>query len=210
MDHQQHHEPQVLDHNYDGIQEYDNPTPGWWNLIFYGAIVFSVLYIIFFHFSPYGWTYADQMKWRQAAIAKRQQAAAKASYGSLEPARDNLMRLSANKAALDAAKGLFMGKCAACHTQTGGGLVGPNLTDDVAKNIKQPEDVFKVISQGVTGTAMPAWEPQIGKDDCVLLAAYVIALRGTNVEGGKAPEGEPMPQWPAPRAADQTEAPSES
>ena len=195
------HEPQVLDHNFDGIQEYDNPTPGWWSLIFYGAMVFSVLYFLFFNFSPYGWTAQDQMNWQKAAMEKRAAATAAASYGSLEPTQSNLMRLSVQPAVIKTAKNLFNGRCAACHTQNGGGLVGPNLTDNVAKNIKMPEDVYKVVSGGVPGTAMIAWEPQLGKDDCVILAAYVISLRGTNVQGGKAPEGEPMPAWPAPPAA---------
>ena len=198
---QESHEPQVLDHNFDGIQEYDNPTPGWWNLIFYGAMVFSVLYVLFFNFSPYGWTAQYQMKWQKAAMEKRAAATVAASYGSLEPTQSNLMRLSVQPAAIAAAKKLFSGRCAACHTQNGGGLVGPNLTDNVAKDIKMPEDVYKVISKGVPGTAMIAWEPQLGKDNCALLAAYVISLRGTNVQGGKAPEGEPMPAWPAPPAA---------
>lgn len=28
----------ILEHNYDGIQEYDNPTPGWWHWLFWASI----------------------------------------------------------------------------------------------------------------------------------------------------------------------------
>ena len=42
----------LTDHLYDGIMEYDNPTPGWWHLIFFGTIVFSLLYFPVYHFSP--------------------------------------------------------------------------------------------------------------------------------------------------------------
>jgi cbb3-type cytochrome c oxidase subunit III len=35
---------QLLDHNYDGIQEFDNPMPRWWVYLFWATIVFSVLY----------------------------------------------------------------------------------------------------------------------------------------------------------------------
>lgn len=45
-------EVKVLDHNYDGIQEMDNPLPNWWLATFYGAIVFSVLYVGYYHFGP--------------------------------------------------------------------------------------------------------------------------------------------------------------
>ena len=40
------HEPQdqLLDHSYDGIQEFDNPMPRWWVYLFWVTIVFSVLY----------------------------------------------------------------------------------------------------------------------------------------------------------------------
>ena len=53
----------LLEHEYDGIREYDNPTPTWWHLIFLSTAVFSVLYLIFFHLGPLvgtnGWTLAQ-------------------------------------------------------------------------------------------------------------------------------------------------------
>jgi cytochrome c oxidase cbb3-type subunit 3 len=34
----------LLEHSYDGIQEFDNPMPRWWVYIFWVTIIFSVLY----------------------------------------------------------------------------------------------------------------------------------------------------------------------
>lgn len=36
----------LIDHNYDGIQEFDNPLPRWWVYLFYATIVFSILYYL--------------------------------------------------------------------------------------------------------------------------------------------------------------------
>ncbi|NIP15658.1 MAG: cytochrome C oxidase Cbb3, partial [Pseudomonadales bacterium] len=41
---------QLLDHNYDGIQEYDNPLPRWWLWLFWITIVFSAFYFVYYHF----------------------------------------------------------------------------------------------------------------------------------------------------------------
>ena len=41
-----HDEDRLLDHDYDGIQEYDNPMPRWWLWIFWATIVFAVLYCV--------------------------------------------------------------------------------------------------------------------------------------------------------------------
>jgi cytochrome c oxidase cbb3-type subunit 3 len=38
----------LLDHQYDGIQEYDNPMPRWWVWIFWGSFWFSLAYL--FHY----------------------------------------------------------------------------------------------------------------------------------------------------------------
>jgi mono/diheme cytochrome c family protein len=40
---------EVLDHDFDGIQEYDNELPGWWKNLFYLSIAFAVLYLLHFH-----------------------------------------------------------------------------------------------------------------------------------------------------------------
>ena len=40
----------LLDHAYDGIQEYDNPLPRWWLALFWATIIFTPLYILYFHF----------------------------------------------------------------------------------------------------------------------------------------------------------------
>ena len=45
-------ETNILSHCYDGIREYDNPLPGWWLAIFYGSMVWSLLYALFFHLGP--------------------------------------------------------------------------------------------------------------------------------------------------------------
>ena len=40
----------ILDHNYDGIQEMDNPLPSWWTLLFYATIIFAAIYYYVYEF----------------------------------------------------------------------------------------------------------------------------------------------------------------
>jgi mono/diheme cytochrome c family protein len=39
----------LLDHNYDGIQELDNDLPPWWLWLFYATIIWSVIYLFYYH-----------------------------------------------------------------------------------------------------------------------------------------------------------------
>src|SRR6476661_5685554 len=36
----------LLEHSYDGIQEFDNPMPRWWIYLFWATIIFSILYLL--------------------------------------------------------------------------------------------------------------------------------------------------------------------
>ena len=39
---------QTMGHAFDGIEEYDNPLPRWWFLLFIGTLVFGILYLVLY------------------------------------------------------------------------------------------------------------------------------------------------------------------
>jgi mono/diheme cytochrome c family protein len=39
----------LMDHDYDGIQELDNDLPPWWLWLFYATIIWSVIYLFYYH-----------------------------------------------------------------------------------------------------------------------------------------------------------------
>jgi len=39
---------QTMGHAFDGIQEYDNPLPRWWFMLFVGTLLFAVMYLILY------------------------------------------------------------------------------------------------------------------------------------------------------------------
>ena len=57
----------LLDHNYDGIQEYDNPLPGWWSALLWLSILFTPFYLVYFHGGD-GRLVADEYQSDAAAV----------------------------------------------------------------------------------------------------------------------------------------------
>ena len=39
---------QTMGHSFDGIEEYDNPLPKWWFMLFVGTIIFAVVYLVLY------------------------------------------------------------------------------------------------------------------------------------------------------------------
>lgn len=53
---------ELLDHDYDGIKEYDNPLPPWWVNLFYITVVWGVLYLFYYHVAEWGDRSVDEYK----------------------------------------------------------------------------------------------------------------------------------------------------
>lgn len=197
----------TLDHCYDGIQEYDNPTPGWWWFLFYVTIVFSIGYFIFFQFSPEAWTNAQE---HDTAVARNLRLQF-GEIGDLKPDEATVLRFMNDPKWLLVGKTVFAGRCVSCHGSDGSGSVGPNLTDDHWKNVRRLADIPMVITNGAANGAMPSWKNQLHPNEIVLTAAYVASLRGRNLPSPRPPEGDVIPPWPdapapatsAPRGADE-------
>lgn len=176
----------LVDHNYDGIRELDNRIPPWFSGLFYVTILFAIWYMIYYHVTGAGQLqeqeYAEEI--RLAEIKK----AELIKSGAL--INEETVTLLTDKAALDEGREIFTKNCVACHAADGGGLVGPNLTDDYWIHGGGIKNVFKVIKYGVTNKGMLAWQNQLNPNQMQAVASYVISLHGTKPANPKAPEGE--------------------
>ncbi|QDU84113.1 Cbb3-type cytochrome c oxidase subunit CcoP2 [Planctomycetes bacterium Pla163] len=184
-------------HEYDGIQEYDNPLPGWWSMLFVGSIAFAILY------QTLMWMHPDTlgMHARYEASVTNMLQKQFASLGELEPDEATIMGFvndPEERKWLDVGRAVFQTNCVSCHGRDGGGSTSaPNLTDDSYINIKQVADLPNLIRVGAKQGAMPAWGNRLLDNEIVLVSAYVASLRGSNVAGGKGAEGEVIAPWPS-------------
>lgn len=195
-----HEEDLLLAHEYDGIQEFDNPTPGWWHLLFWGSIVFSVAYFFFFQLGPQvsekapGWTIQEAY---DAAVARNLQKQF-GEIGELAPTAENVQKYRFDPKWLKVGEVVFAGRCAACHGQDGAGLQGggPNMTDDYYKNIKTLADIPRVVAEGAANGAMPPHKRLLHPNEVVLVSSFVANLRGENLPSPRKREGEKIAPWP--------------
>ena len=77
-----------MDHAYDGIEEFDNPLPGWWKWLFIASIVFSPIYWMFFHGGAEGRSVEDRYETALAANTRLQFS----EIGDLNPDADTILR----------------------------------------------------------------------------------------------------------------------
>jgi len=186
-------------HDYDGIREFDNPTPGWWHLIFVGSIIFSIFYYVFFQFSPVAWTPQDVHAEAEIANLKKQFS----ELGTLAQDEPTMLRMMSDQKWLSVGQSVFRSNCVSCHADKGQGIVGPNLTDNSFKHVKKLTDICTVVSNGAANGAMPGWKINLHPNEIVLVSAYVANMRGQNIPGGRGQivGDTEIPAWPQPTAA---------
>lgn len=185
MSHSNENEPTVLDHNYDGIQEYDNPLPSWWLATFFITIIFGFLYWIDAEFANRP-TQAEEAKTDLAIIQARTPVGP--TGGADEEEFKHMAAVASN---LTVGKQTYISKCAACHGQDGQGMIGPNLTDEYWLHGSGGfVDLAKVIRQGVLDKGMPNWEAQLNAQEINSVTIYIASLQGSQPPNPKSPQGE--------------------
>ena len=107
----------VLDHEYDGIQEYDNKLPNWWLYTLYGAIVFAVGYWLYYQ------TYAvgkyPEARWEMEMVAAAE--AQLARMEGQEISDESLALMASIPAQTEQGRELFVQFCVVCHSSQGEG-----------------------------------------------------------------------------------------
>jgi cytochrome c oxidase cbb3-type subunit 3 len=177
----------LIEHDYDGIQELDNPIPAWFMYLFYATIIFSVGYLLNYHVFHFG-----QLQYEEYNTEMAQADIAKKAYLSKAANRvdENTVKLDAEPAVLASGQAIFKQSCVPCHGDHAQGVVGPNLTDDYWLHGGKINDVFKTIKYGIQAKGMPTWEKQLSPKQISDVANYIKSLHGTNPTAAKEPQGE--------------------
>jgi cytochrome c oxidase cbb3-type subunit 3 len=183
-------EDRLLDHEYDGIREYDNPLPRWWVLILWVSVAWSVLYLI--NLIPGVGSGPGR-----ARLYEQEMAAAREKYGdpTAAAAGNAVDDATVQAAALDPAQRAlgqqtFTAFCVSCHREDAGGNIGPNLTDDYWIHGGKPSQIHNTITQGVLDKGMPAWSAILKPAQVLAVAAYVTTVHGTHPKDAKEPQGD--------------------
>ena len=180
---------QTMGHAFDGIEEYDNPLPKWWFMLFIGTIIFAVAYLALYPglgnwkgvLPGYegGWT---QVKQWQKEVDK-----ADAQYGPIyaKYAAMPIADVAKDEQALKMGGRLFSTYCSICHGSDAKGAVGfPNLSDSNWRWGGEPDTIKTTILHGRMAI-MPAWGSIIGDDGVKNVSAYVRS----SLAGLPLPEG---------------------
>lgn len=177
----------MLDHDYDGIKELDNVLPPWWVWLFYGCIIFSVIYLVRFHVVG---DYTQEEEYKMAMLAAEKE---HEEYLKTAPDLVNVdnVELLIDAGSIAEGKKIFNESCIACHGVNLQGGIGPNLVDAHWINGGGVKNIFRIISEGSTNNpVMAPWKEVIQPTNIQKVASYIVSLQGSNPEGAKEPEGE--------------------
>lgn len=125
-------------HEWDGIQELNNPLPKWWLYVFYATILFSVVWCVLYPSVPFFRSHfggvLDYTQRNEVAKSLQEAAGSQAVY------RERIQKLDVaavradeelRRFAVAGGRVLFAENCAGCHQSGGVGTKGyPSLADD--------------------------------------------------------------------------------
>lgn len=175
----------LIDEDFDGIQELDNKVPPWFNILFYGTIVFAFIYMLDYHVLKTGklsfQEYNDEVN---LANMQREELIRSGAF-----INENNVTLLTDQESINSGMQIFSVNCSPCHGMKAEGSVGPNLTDPNWIHGGGVTNVFKTVKYGVPVKGMISWQTQLNPKKMQQVVSYIISLQGTNPPNGKAPEG---------------------
>ena len=180
---------ELLNHEADGIREFDNALPRWWLYGFYFTIAFAGVYLVNYHVLPQPLVgrpgqVAEYDAEMEAANANKPAGAATAGLAPLT-----------DPAALAKGEEIFMGQrnlCHTCHRKDLGGLVGPNLTDDKWLHGCTATEMVQNVKTGFPAKGMlPFGSAQPLTDEEVLqVVSFILTKTGSNPANPKPVDAE--------------------
>ncbi|MDA8792117.1 c-type cytochrome [Bacteriovoracaceae bacterium] len=179
----------LMDHEYDGIQEFDFQLPNWWLATFWGGIIFAVFYISYFIFMN-----GPSLKHEYYMEAKELRSIQKKYMAKLKDFKSNEFEKFRNdENMLLYGQAVYENNCQACHNQNAAGDIGPNLTDNHWMYFDgTSEELFKFIITGNPDAGMPAWGRNLSREELYAVSAFVESLKGFehNDPPAKEPQGD--------------------
>lgn len=187
---------ETVGHEWDGIEELNNPLPRWWVITFALTIVFSLGYVIVYPAIPlldkgtqgmWGWSSRGQLA-AETATAEAARAESNAQIAALP-----LTQIAANKDLMDKAlaggSAAFRQNCVQCHGSGAAGGIGyPNLNDDDWLWGGNVNEIHQTLLHGVRhpgdAETRTSAMPSFGKDGILTPAqvnevtGYVLSLSG--------------------------------
>ena len=182
----------LRDHQFDGIQEFDQQLPNWWTYSFYGMIAIFIVYWSVYYGTS--WLKSPQQA-VQEKIRTVQVAQLKELNKLLAGLDDSKLvyELAANPLYVSAGQAIFTRNCIPCHgvdlsaTQDNGGgkrltLPGLPLNDHIWKFTNKPMGLFNLIAKGSppestgnNGARMEAWSQKLSPTEIAQVLSYVIS-----------------------------------
>ena len=202
-------EVRTTGHEWDGIEEWNNPLPKWWLYTFYACIIWAIGYWIVYPAWPtvssytkgyLGYSQRAQVN-KDIATAKERTAvfSEKIAEGDFETIKADPELLSF---ALAGGQAAFGDNCAPCHGRGAQGYVGyPNLRDDAWLWGGSIDGIQQTILHGIRSddpktrmSMMPAFGElgMLNREQISDTAEYVMSLSGNEQDAEAAARGQEL------------------
>ena len=181
----------LREHEFDGIQEYDQKLPNWWLFTFYAAIAWLVIFWVLYYYTTVFTDPHQALKDQIIAVQQAKSAELEKLVATLDDSK--LVHDWATKPEVVAAgEATFLTNCTPCHgvdlsaTMTVGGtkvpLPGLPLNDHQWKFGGRPMQLFKLINEGSppestgnNGAKMQVWGQQLSPKKIAEVVSYIIS-----------------------------------